>query len=135
MTNYKQHDYDTVGTVNQHILKNDEKLVILYFNVNGGTTAKSLFDTSTEAIYQVPSGKIFTCVGFDTITTQTYSVVTISQGDTADAETLTKHITNATQTITKIQFIVNITFASTKFITVKAGATSVQTFYMYGYET
>ncbi len=59
---------------------------VLYFFFNAGTAAKSLFDASTAAIYQVPSGTTFYMCGIvhelQTVSTSSFLISVSGSADT-----------------------------------------------------
>ncbi len=137
MTNYKQHDYETVGTIIVHPIKPNEKMVVLISLDSYLTAADSLKDMSTNTTYTVTSGKTLHIIEIRYYSNSATVVTSvISQGDTDNAETLTKipYLGNTTQAGLTI-FPCNITFASGKYVTFNNSAGSIAFIMMLGYET
>jgi len=123
-----------IGGVETSLSKNT-KILILFFDFGGGTTPKSLFNVSTNLVYQVPSGKTFQCLGVRIVQIATQGNLTISTGDTQDAETATKASFQMPAIVGITEFPLDITFDATKFITADEDTVTINTLWMLGYET
>ncbi len=118
------------GTI--HYLKANQTLRTLNFGITG-QNAEALRDSSDYSVYQVPSGKTFTCLGI-TVTGGGFNYL-IYQGDTEDALTLLKNTVALPSAQTVEMATSGLTFAATKFITIDPSGISSYTITMIGYES
>ncbi len=101
------------------------------------TAADGMIDSDDNLIYQVPSTKSFALktvkIWVDSSTTG--GTLTISQGDTENAETASKTVLLVpTKINSEVNYAVSEIFSPSKFITIKASAASVAFVTMYGHE-
>ncbi len=111
--------------------------VVLYDQTALSTTADAFLNTTTGTAYTVTAGKQIHVVGVQVWmdTTTASGTVVISQGDTEDAETVTKWTVRLpTKTNAYMEQMCNFTVAAGKFITLNPSAASVSHIVLVGYE-
>ncbi len=139
MNNYKPWGHETVSfTYNPHFLQDGELLKYLSFDFALSTTAKSLWDASTGATYQVPTGKTFFPIEVRIFwATTPVGKLKFYSGDTANAsddKVFTLLESNRTvQQYYPLQSIFQI--ESTKYMTANPGGANIYLVEMLGYET
>ncbi len=112
-------------------------IIRLNEDTGSATTADAMFDVNDQLVYQVASGKTFHLLGVKIYhdETTTGGSVAISSGDTEDAETAAIITVNTGVTVNVImEYPMDKTFASGKFITINPSAAVVENITMIGYE-
>ncbi len=131
MPNYKPYaDQFTVAGFSKKVQWIDCQ--ILYFDINGSTSALSLKNTATNASYTVPTGRFLEVIGI-IMNTKGASSTVIYQGDTEHATTLGKVIYIPPSTAGHYEFFGKISFAAGKFVTVQETGANLNTIFLVGY--
>ncbi len=115
MVNYKGTLQETIiigGRV--YPIQTGETIKILYA-AKTGTAALNLKDSLDNAAYSVPAGKTFKAIGWYAYVA-TVSTITIFQGDTEDAETLTKYNPTFYIAAKIVEEPLDFTIAASKFV-------------------
>ncbi len=135
MANYKPRYPITInfGKLTVPIPVGGEPIVLDDF-INLQSAADALLDGATGSAYQVTTGKTFHCVGIYIRTTAVASSIVISEGDTEDAETITKATLSNSGSPLELEFNHQWTIASGKFITHNPASTRHYEIRIYGYE-
>ncbi len=136
MTNYKHvgYNYTNFGAV-QLAHPPSRELLTLFFNFGTTNNEKSLFNSVTNLVYVVPSGKTFTLVGIVADLTNSSPARLIYESATQDAKTTEKLNIGAPLVAGRYFYTCKIDFAEDTYVTydpVLAGSPHIQ---MVGYET
>ncbi len=143
MGNYKPANYSGGGSSSSYVSMGGIALAVpstatiktLYFRTNNATTGKSLFDSSTGAVYTVASGKTFTMVGFTMLQSGANEMVTSCyQGDSQDATTDLKSAVTTPNVKDLYEFGMLSTFAASKYVTFIHDVASGEYIIAYGHE-
>ncbi len=100
-----------------------DKIIILYFDIALGGVEKSLFDSATALVYQVPTGKTFKILGI-LIESAATTTSKIYQGDSQDAITTLKQNFTPTNVAGLFTYAVNIDIAADKYVSYDPIATN-----------
>ncbi len=112
----------------------------LYDQVDNASGADGMIDFETNGVYVVPTGKTFRMLGvilWSSVSASVGDALTISQGDTENAETLSKlviklNLLDSQKTVYPVTHLE--TFSTGKYITYKPNTTNVEMIMILGYE-
>ncbi len=138
MTNYKQHDYPTIGTYHQHPILPTEDICFLQAFEPWTAVKQSMVKMgTTPADYQVPTGKTFHAVELVIVQRAISANIYLYEADTADAITLQKAYVLSNHTAQTVFSVpLHFSIASGKFLT--HWVTVANAYYsciLMGYET
>ncbi len=112
-------------------------LIVLIDDANANASADAMLSEKTNVLYQVTSGKTFHLCGIQySLVAASGGLVVISQGDTEDAETVTKVTLKFGSELAVLYDVAidGVSFASAKFITSNPSTTNLAQIRMIGYE-
>ncbi len=135
--NYKSTQPKIIIGGYERTIPSDGKLVSLIEPTNANASADAMFNEITNTLYQVTSGKTFHLLGLRySLVAAGGGTLVISQGDTEDAETVTKVTLMLGFELVAVHEVGmdEITFASAKFITINPSTTNIAQIRMVGYE-
>ncbi len=138
MVNYKPSSNNLLETAGVTIkIDSSYKIKFLYDPTDSVTVVDSFLDVASDAVYQVPTGRTFHCMGIRVDTGNGLPLIPIFEGATEDAETtqLIKLAIAASSNLLHEFWINDVTFAAGKYIVLKPSAAYVKNIYMIGYET
>ncbi len=135
MTNYKPiHASVSIGHTHQHVVKQDETLVILQANDAITAASQSMLKGNTD--YSVTTGKTFYAVEIIIIAGTVNGNFDLFSGDTADATTTQMIETVFVTPVNGPYYLpVDFTISAGKFVTITINTgVAVYTLFLVGYE-